>query len=121
MNFRLRDPGLFSVFGYLAPEVDHETVEAAIADEIDKIRENGVTEEELDRARSQLRAQIAFDRDGPMKVAAQLNEAIAAGDWKLYTQYLDRLADVTADDVQRVAQTYLTNDTSTVGWYVPTS
>ena len=121
MNFRLRDPGLFSVFGYLAPEVDHETVEEAIADEIDKIRENGVTEEELDRARSQLRAQIAFDRDGPMKVAAQLNEAIAAGDWKLYTQYLDRLADVTADDVQRVAQTYLTDDTSTVGWYVPTS
>jgi zinc protease len=121
MNFRLRDPGLFSVFGYLAPEVDHETVEEAIAGEIDKIRENGVTEEELDRARSQLRAQIAFDRDGPMKVAAQLNEAIAAGDWKLYTQYLDRLADVTADDVQRVAQTYLTDDTSTVGWYVPTS
>jgi zinc protease len=121
MNFRLRDPGLFSVFGYLAPESDHETVEAAISDEIDKIREEGVTEEELDRARSQLRAQIAFDRDGPMKVAAQLNEAIAAGDWKLYTQYLDRLENVTADDVQRVAQTYLTDDTSTVGWYVPTS
>jgi zinc protease len=119
MNFRLRDPGLFSVFAYLAPETDHETVESAIQEEIRKIRDEGVTQEELDRARSQLRAQIAFDRDGPMKVASQLNEALAAGDWKLYTQYLDRLKEVTVDDIQRVAQTYLTDDTSTVGWYVP--
>ncbi len=119
INFRLRDPGLFSVFGYLAPETDHETVEDAIEEEIEKIREEGVTQEELDRACSQLRAQIAFDRDGPMKVAAQLNEAIAAGNWKLYTQYLDRLEAITVEDVQRAAQTYLSTDTSTVGWYVP--
>jgi len=121
INFRLRDPGLFSLFAYLAPEADHETVEAAIEEEIEKVRQDGITPDELDRARNQLRAQIAFDRDGPMKVASQLNEAIAAGDWKLYTQYLDRLEEVTVDDVQRVAQRYLTTDTSTVGQYVPTS
>lgn len=121
MNFRLRDPGLFSIFGYLAPETDHETVEAAIEEEIERVCAEGVTQAELDRARNQLRAQIAFDRDGPMKVASQLNEAIAAGNWKLYTQYLDRLAEVTVDDVQRVAQAVLTTDSSTVGWYVPTT
>lgn len=121
MNFRLRDPGLFSVFAYLAPEVDHETVEAAIEEEIARIRAEGVTQEELDRARNQLRAQIAFDRDGPMKVASQLNEALAAGNWKLYTQYLDRLERITVDDVRRVAQTYLVPETSTVGRYVPTA
>jgi zinc protease len=121
INFRLRDPGLFSVFAYLAPEQDHDTVEAAIAEEVGRVQEEGVTQEELDRARSQLRAQVAFDRDGPMKVASQLNEALAAGDWKLYTQYLDRLETVTVDDVQRVAQTYLTDESSTVGWYVPTN
>ncbi len=121
MNFRLRDPGLFAVFGYLAPDVDHEVVEGAIEEEIRRIQEEGVTQEELDRARSQLRAKIAFDRDGPMKVAAQLNEAIAAGKWTLYSEYLDRLEQVTVDDVQRVAQTYLATEASTVGWYVPTS
>jgi zinc protease len=121
MNFRLRDPGLFSVFAYLAPEADHATVEGAIEEELEAVRQEGISQEELDRARNQLRAQIAFDRDGPMKVASQLNEAIAAGDWKLYTQYLDRLDEVTVDDVQRVARRYLTADTSTVGRYVPTS
>jgi len=120
VNFRLRDPSLFSVFAYLAPETEHEEVEEAIRDEIESIRAEGVTQEELDRARTQLRAQTAFDRDGSMRVASQLNEALAAGDWKLYTQYLDRLAEVTTDDVQRVAQIYLQDDTSTIGWYVPT-
>jgi len=120
MNFRFRDPSLFSVFAYLAPEADHDTVEAAIREEIRTVQEDGVSQQELDRARNQLRARTAFDRDGPMRVAAQLNEALAAGDWRLYTQYLDRLADVTTDDVQRVARRYLTPDKSTVGWYVPT-
>jgi len=119
INFRLRDPGLFSVFAYLAPGQDHETVEDAISETIEDIQDNGVTQEELDRARSQLHAQIAFDRDGPMRVASQLNEALAAGDWKLYTQYLDRLDDITIEDVQRVARQYLRAETSTVGRYVP--
>ena len=119
INFRLRDPGLFSVFAYLAPDQDHETVEDAIRETIVGVQEDGVTHDELDRARSQLRAQIAFDRDGPMRVASQLNEALAAGDWKLYTQYLDRLDQITVQDVQRVAQTYLTSDKMTVGQYVP--
>jgi len=120
INFRLRDPSLFSVFAYLAPDADHETVEGAIQEEIHAIRAEGVTEAEVERARSQLRAQTAFDRDGPMRVARQLNEALAAGDWTLYTKYLDRLKEVTPKDVQRVARTYLKNDSSTVGWYVPT-
>ena len=119
INFRLRDPGLFSIFAYLAPDQDHETVEDAILETIEDIKNKGVTQEELDRARSQLHAQIAFDRDGPMRVASQLNEALAAGDWKLYTQYLDRLDDITVEDVQRVARQYLRAETSTVGRYVP--
>ncbi len=121
INFRLRDPGLFSVFAYLTPDQDHQTVEDAIEETIEDVQENGVTQEELDRARSQLHAQIAFDRDGPMRVASQLNEALAAGDWKLYTQYLDRLDDITVEDVQRVARQYLRAETSTIGRYVPTS
>ena len=120
INFRLRDPSLFSIFAYLAPDQDHETVEEEIQSVIEAVRVDGVTQDELDRARNQLRAQTAFDRDGPMRVASQLNEALAAGDWRLYTQYMDRLEEVTTDDIQRVAQRYLTTDTSTVGWYVPT-
>jgi len=119
MNFRLRDPSLFNLFAYLNPGVDHETVEDAIEEVVADVQTNGVTDEELARAKNQKIAQVAFDRDGPMKIASQLNEAIAAGDWRLYTTYLDRLDNVSAADVQRVAQTYLTPERGTIGQYVP--
>ena len=116
---RLRDPGLFYVLGLLAPDRTHEEVEAALYEVIAGVQEEGVAEDELERARNQLIAREAFGRDGPFAVAAQLNEAIATGDWKLYATYLDRIDHVTPDDVQRAAQTYLLDDQRTVGWYVP--
>ena len=115
----LRNPGLFSCFAMLAPERTHEEVEAAIYEEIRLLQEEGITDGELDRAKNQLRALEAFSRDGSFAIAAQLNEAIAAGDWKLYTTFRERLDSVTASDVQRVAQTYLVEDARTVGFYVP--
>ncbi|GIV59226.1 insulinase family protein [Rhodocaloribacter litoris] len=116
---RLRDPGLFFILAMLAPDQTHAGVEAAIEEVLDTVRRDGLTETELARAKNQLRAREAFSRDGPYAVATQLNEAIAAGDWKLYTTYLDRIERVTATDVRRVAQAYLVEDRRTVGRYVP--
>lgn len=119
MSPRLHDPGLFGLFAFLAPDRVHDTVEDAMLDVIETVKEEGITEDELQRAKSQLKAKEAFGRDGPFAIASQLNEAIAAGDWTLYTTYLDRIDRVTRDDVQRVAREYLVEDGRTVGWYVP--
>jgi zinc protease len=116
---RLRDPGLFYAWALLAPNRTHAEAEAALLAAVEAVRQDGIAGAELDRARNQLRAQFAFGQDGPYAIAAQLNEAIASGDWKHYTTYLDRLAAVTAADVQRVAQDWLVEDRRTVGWYVP--
>ena len=115
----LRNPGLFYVYAMLAPEQTHADVEAAVYEEVQRVQDEGVGEDELSRAKNQLRALEAFSRDGSFAIAAQLNEAIAAGDWKLYTTFRERLDRVTATDVQRVAQTYLVEDARTVGRYVP--
>jgi zinc protease len=116
---RMRDPGLFYVLALLTPEATHDEVEAGLYEVVAAIREEGIEEPELQRAKNQLKAQEAFGRDGAFAVASQLNEAIAAGDWKLYTTYLDRIDRVTADDVRRVAQAYLVEDARTVGRFVP--
>ncbi len=116
---RFRDPGLFTLYALLAPERSHEEVEEALLDVLDDVKENGVTDEEVARAKRQLKAQEAFGRDGAFSIAAQLNEAIAAGDWTLYTDYLPRIEAVTRADVERAARAYLTEETRTVGWYVP--
>lgn len=117
---RLRDPGLFYVFAALAPEATHERVESIIFEVIEEIKAEGVTAEEVQRAKNKLTAQEKFGRDGPFSVAAQLNEAIAAGDWRLYATYLDRIDAVTPDHVHEAAQKYLDSDRRTVGRYVPT-
>ena len=114
-----RDPGLFYVMALLAPGRTHEEVEAALYEVVEQVQDEGVTEAELQRAKNQLRAQEAYSRDGSYAIAVQLNEAIAAGDWKLYTTFRERLERITPDDVQRVTQTYLLADTRTVGWHVP--
>lgn len=116
---RFRDPGLFTIYGFLAPEVTHQAVEDAIKSVLQDLLENGVTSQEVDRAKNLLKAQEAFGRDGSYAIASQLNEAIAAGDWRLYARYLSRIESVSVADIQRVAQAYLQQSQCTVGWYVP--
>ena len=116
---RLRDPGMMYLFAMLAPGSTHEDVERAVYEEIESVKQDGITEAELQRAKNQRKAQEAFGRDGSFAIAAQLNEAIAAGDWKLYTTLRERIERVSRDDVQRVAREYLVEDRRTVGHYVP--
>jgi len=116
---RLRNPGLFYILALLAPEKEGAEVEAVLHDEVARLQEEGITAGELRRAVNQLKAQEAFGRDGPYSIVAQLNEAIAAGDWTLYTEYMERIEAVTPADVQRVAQTYLRRTGRTVGHYIP--
>ena len=116
---RFKDPGLFTIYAFLSPEKEHQEVEKAISDVLENIKKHGVEESELQRALNLLDAQASFERDGPFSIASQLNEAIAAGDWKLYAQFNERVKRVTRADVQRVAQHYFEEDISTIGWYVP--
>ncbi len=117
---RLRDPGLFSIFAALGPDVEHAAIEEAVWEVLHGMMGEGLTGEELDRARSQIVAEEAFGRDGPFAIASQLNEAIAAGDWTLYAGYLDRIARVTPEAVVEVARATFERDRLTAGHFVPT-
>lgn len=118
---RLRDPGLFMLYGTLSPDTDHATVEAELKAVLAEIAGGGLSDDELARARRQVVAEEAFNRDGPFAVVAQLNEAIAVGDWTLFSTFRDRIEAVTAAAVQAAAARLVTDDRLTVGWYVPTS
>ena len=116
---RLRDPGLFTLYAALAPGVAHETVEAELVAVLAEVAADGLTELELARARRQTVADEAFGRDGPYAVVAQLNEAIAVGDWTLFADYQARIEAVTLADVQAAAARLVNPDRRTVGHYVP--
>ena len=114
-----RDPGLFTVYANLSPDVDHKTVEKAVVDEYEKIKKDGVSDEEVKNAQTQLIASMKFRQDGSYAIASGLNEAIASGDWTLYTTYDEKIGAVTKEDVQRIVKEYFKEDLSTIGYFIP--
>ncbi len=115
----LHDPSIFTPYVFLAPGATHEEVEEIILSEIEKIKTDGVTEDELQRAISQITAETAYGRDGSFSIASQINEAIAMGDWTFYVNYLDNLKKVKASDIQDVVKKYFVKEHRTVGYFVP--
>jgi len=118
-DFPFKDNGLFITYAFLTPEVSNQKVEEIILDEYNDIINNGVDQEELNRAIAKTRATVAFSRDGSYAVASALNEAIAIGDWEFYTNFLDNIESVSTENIQLAAKQYLVEDQSTVGWFIP--
>jgi len=114
-----RDPGLFTVYANLSPDINHKTVEKAVVDEYEKIKKDGVSDEEVKNAQTQLIASMKFRQDGSYAIASGLNEAIASGDWTLYTTYDEKIGTVTKEDVQRIVKKYFKEDLSTIGYFIP--
>jgi zinc protease len=114
-----RDGGLHEVILSLAPNVKHEAAEEAAVAEIERVRREGVSADEVTSAARRHRASNIFRRDGSGAIAAALNEWIAVGDWTLFVTLDEKIAKVTPEGVQRVAQKYLESDKSTTGWFVP--
>jgi len=117
--WELHDPGLFQVFVTLAPGVEHEEVEETIRAEIAALRREAPREEEVARAKIQVRTDLAFHRGSPAQMVAAITEGVAMGDWRRFAQQMPLVAAVTAEDLRRVAAAYLDDLNLTVGWFVP--
>jgi len=118
-TFELHDPGVLQVFAMLAPAVDHAEVEAVIRDEIAALAVDGPSADELTRSVVQARTDAAFQHESPARIMNGLTEAVAMGDWRRFPRELEAVSSVRADDVRRVADTYLVDRNVTVGWFRP--
>lgn len=116
---QFKEVGLFTISLGFAPEKKHEDINADMLDMVEKVKKEGVLQEDVDRIVAKLSAQTILSRDGSGSIAGQLTEAIAGGDWKDYITGTERLSKVSAEDVKRVANTYLKEDQSTTGYFVP--
>ncbi|MEZ4770545.1 MAG: pitrilysin family protein [Caldilineales bacterium] len=113
------DPYLFVVSASVRQGVAPERVQDALWAEVETARAAAPTETELQRAQKQTRAQFIF---GSERASSQgywlgFSEIVADLPWLL--EFPDRVAAVTSDEVQRVANQYLRRETAIVGLYVP--
>ncbi|MDP3919697.1 MAG: pitrilysin family protein [Candidatus Omnitrophota bacterium] len=109
------DPGIFTTQAILGPAVKHEAVEKAILEAYEEIREGEISDYEFVKVKHQLRAEMAYARDGSYAIASALGNSIGVGDWTLYAQYAKRVDALKVEDVQRVARQYLVPSAMTVG------
>ena len=103
-------PGMFIVYAATTQE-NQPRARAIIDEEIEKVRESGITQAELERAKSMMISSHAIDSQTNMDQArsAALDEAYGLG-FRNDADYADRIGAVTLEDVQRVARKYLDKD-----------
>lgn len=108
-------PGLFQIDASPIHPATTDDLEAAIYAEIERIAEEGPTTSEVERVRNQIAASAIRRLRSNFGLALQLADSESLfDDWRATFRSTDRLRDVTAEDVQRVAGEYFDATNRTV-------
>lgn len=118
-NLYNRDPSVFILLAAMTPGAKHDEVERIMFEEVERLKQGGVTQAEVDAAVAKLLSETAFNRDGSFAIAGQINEDIAVGDWQNFINLPAKYRQVTPQSLQGIALKYLNADQSTTGWFVP--
>jgi zinc protease len=113
------DPPLFLLSMRVAPGKKWQDAEAALYQEVEKLKTNLVGEKELQRAQNLVEASFVYGQDSLFYRAQQLGGYALLGNWKLIEKVIPGIRAVTAADIQRVAQTYFKEENRTVGILMP--
>ncbi|HPV32187.1 MAG TPA: pitrilysin family protein [Methylotenera sp.] len=112
--------GLFELAGSPSEGKTVAELETAILQQIEKIKESGVTAEELKRVKAQVIAADVYQRDSVFYQAMQIGQLELTGfSWKILKDYPAKLSAVTSEQVQEVAKKYLVKDNMTVATLDP--
>ncbi|MBI5751041.1 MAG: insulinase family protein [Hydrogenophilales bacterium] len=110
-----RGPGMFLIDATPSEGKTVAELEAAIRAELDKIKRDGVTEEELNRVKAQVIASKVYQRDSVFYQGMQIGEMETAGlGHRHIDTRLEKLKAVTAAAVQAAAKLYLVDEQLTV-------
>ena len=95
-------------------------LEAALVAQIEKIKTDGVTQQELDRVKAAVIAADVYQRDSMFYQAMQIGQLETMGySWRLLKEYPEKLKAVTSEQIQAVAKKYLVKDNMTVATLDP--
>ena len=119
-SYQLREPGLSLFSCSLRKEGNLDEASDILIKTVEEFPNQPPTQVEVDRARTNLLKTIEQTLNKSERLALQLSEWAAMGDWRHFFLYRDRLEKVTPEDVQRVAKAYLLSSNRTLGKFIPT-
>jgi zinc protease len=113
------DPYLYDITVTVHPARKVEDVLGPLDDEIKRLQDSAPKAEELARAVKQAKALFAYGSESITNQAFWMGFAEIFDTYEWFDKYLERLAAVTPEQVQRAAQTYLLPERRVVGVYQP--
>ncbi|MFL5576416.1 MAG: M16 family metallopeptidase [Gemmatimonadaceae bacterium] len=110
-----RGPGIFAALGIANQGVKIDSLDALLSAQVARVAAEGVSDAELTKAKNSYRASLVNDRQRQLSIAEALQTStMFLGDPNAVNTQLERYMKVTADDVKRVAATYLRPDNAVI-------
>ncbi|MCC5644097.1 insulinase family protein [Nostoc sp. CHAB 5824] len=117
----LRESGWYEVLVTAGSKQDLKKIDSVLSSAIANVAEKGVTLEEVERAKTQLTADVILSNRDITSQGMQLgNDETTAGDYRYTDRYLAAVRLVKPTDVVAVINKYLTKGARTVGFFEPT-
>jgi predicted Zn-dependent peptidase len=110
--------GLFTIETTVKDAKDPQEAERAVYEEIERLKNEPVPAEELQKVKNAYKANAYRRLSSPFAVFMQLVRYDAIGDWRLVNTSPELADAVTVTDLQRVAKTYLTQENRLVGIFL---
>jgi zinc protease len=114
------DSGSLSMYAIANPGVSLDKIEASVDKVLAELRDSGLTQAELDRAKASYIAEYVYDNDNQASLARRYGWGLAIGRTVAQIEgWPDAISKVTLDDVKRAARTYFDPRRSVTGYLVP--
>ncbi len=117
--FALKDPGFIYFTINVLKEKSLDAAQKRMLEVLDSLKFIPVTQEEVDRAKSNLLKEFNLLFNNTDRVGTLLSEYIAQGDWRLFFIYRDNIEKVKPSDINRVAVNYFKPSNRTLGAFLP--
>jgi len=118
-HMSMRDDSVFYVDFNIEPQ-NSETLKKEVIAEIAKLREEKVSEEELQRAKTQIQRQFLYNNESVEEIANSLGYYMTLeGNIDGYTKYIEEINKITADDILNAAKEYLLEPKMAVSVLLP--
>lgn len=112
------DEGLFVISGKLSEGVKMETAEAAILKEVEKIKSELVSDNELQKCKNKVESSITFSETDVLNKATNLAISELLGDANLINEEIGKYLTVTAQDIKQMANTLLDENNCSTLYYL---
>ncbi len=112
--YGLKDEGLLIIFATLQQGKDINELEKAINEEIENLRKNKVSEEELRRAKNSQLANLIYSRESVVRLGFQLGDALINTENPNYiNEYPKLIQKVSKQDIEKIINEYINDDNKT--------